>query len=152
MVAHGSAAVNDDGLDAADVASDEGLRRALSGLIDRAEFAGTREWEAIGTQVLALAARDARHWLPHASEHASAYTSAVIEFLRCRPQGVIQARSPWGLLVTKGRNAGRRAVGAQVRCGLTGRDAVAHRTRHSTTPRVLSLDWLADAAVARERS
>lgn len=85
-----------------DVAGNDGLRRALATMVAKGSYAGRPEWEAIGRQVLTLADRDGWHWLRHASEYQDAYVLAAIEFLRDHPESVVDARNPWGLVVTRG--------------------------------------------------
>lgn len=128
------------------VETDEGLRSALGRLVDQEEFRGGKDWEAIGAQVLSLAERQARHWHRHAAEYASAFTVAVVELLRSRPEVVLNAGSPWGLAMASGRYAAERAVAEQATGGLTGRDRVSHRLRVSAAPLLVSLEALSEAA------
>ena len=134
---------------ALDLASDDGLRVALTRLVRTGTFAGTKLWEQIGHQVINRAERDGRDWHRHAMEYVSAYTFTAIEYLRTRPEQVINARSPWGLVVTKGRSAGKTAVGAELSGGLTDRDPITHHVRFSVVPRVVSWDVLGDGSELR---
>jgi len=134
-----------------DVAGNDGLRRALATMVAEGSYAGRPEWEAIGRQVLTLADRDGWRWRRHASEYQDAYVLAAIEFLRDHPESVINARNPWGLVVTRGRFAGEWAVGAQATCGLTDRDPVSHRVRFADVPRVVSLNEQRQARAADSR-
>lgn len=136
---------------AADPATDNGLRLRLTRLVDQHQFAGA-DWEAIGTQLLWLAERDAWRARHHSSEFISAFLAAAIELLRQHPQTVLSARSPWGLVVTKGRCAGRNAAGAEATCGLTDRDPGTHHVRFANLPLVVSLDSIVEAQAARAAS
>jgi hypothetical protein len=130
-------------VDRPDASSDSWLRSALTDL-DLNGFDGQKDWEAIGAMALAFARRDGRHWRNHADEYVGAYVAAVISLFRERAASVIQARSPWGLAVAKGRFAGQTAVGAEATCGLTDRDPVSHRVRFADVPRIVSFDGWAE--------
>ena len=101
---------------------DEKLRVNLRLLSGRRDWTGVPEWEAIGRQLVSLAERDSRSWPGHAAEYQGAFLTATVELLRRRPQSVIAADRPWGLLVARGRFAGRTAACEQAYCGITGRD------------------------------
>ena len=128
----------------ADPSSDDGLRVALVRMEAR-PTSHAADWEAIGTAILSRARRDSRLWQRHAAEYQSAYVGAAIELLTLNPMTVVNARSPWGLVVSKGRMAGQRAVGEEVSCGLTDRDPVSHHVRFANVPRVVSLDHLIES-------
>ena len=128
------------------VSTDDGLRRALATRISTGSFEGAFDWELIGACILRLAERESRDWHRHAVEYESGFVIAVVEFMKHRPQQLVDARSPWGLAVTRGRQAGLRAVGAHMSGGLTARDPIAHSVRYTSVPRVLSFDVLVESA------
>ena len=121
---------------------DDFLRNALAGVSTSRDHPAPELWEAIGEYVLALAERHARRWQRHACEYQDGFIAGAIEFLRGHPQEVINACSPWGLVVTNGRFAGQRAAGAQATGGLVDRDPVTHRVRFNRIPPVASFDHL----------
>jgi hypothetical protein len=123
---------------------DTALHRVLERLVAGEDVAGTPEWEAVGAHLLVLAERDAQDWRLHANEYVGAYVMEVIAMFRRRARTVVRAPSPWGLAVSKGRLAGRYAVGLEALGGLTGRDAVNHRIRLADVPRVVSLESLVE--------
>jgi hypothetical protein len=124
------------------VATNDGLVAALTHLRGR-PFAGTPQWEAIGAQVLYLAERDVCPWPRHSAEYSGAFTFGCIDFLVRRTTTVLNARSPWGLLITTGRRHAKSALGAEMACGLTARDPVTHRRRYADAATVISLAALA---------
>lgn len=128
------------------VSTDSGLRQALATRISTGSFDGPLDWELIGVCILRLAERESRDWHRHAVEYESGFAIAVVELMKHRPQQLVDARSPWGLAVTRGRQAGLRAVGAHLSGGLTARDPIAHGVRYSSVPRVLSFDVLVESA------
>lgn len=123
---------------------DDDLRAALVSLAGKERWPGTPEWEAIGRQLIELAARDARGWSAHAEEFQSAYIAGAIKLLRNRPDMVGAARRPWGLLVGRGQAAGRRAVGAEACLGLVGRNRVTHQLRFCEVPTVITFGTSAE--------
>lgn len=130
---------------------DDDLRSALTALAAHDDWTATKEWDAIGRQLLSLAQRDSRSWRSRASEYEGAYLAGAVEFLRRHPESVMAADRPWGLLVARGRFSGRGAIGAEATRGLTGRDPVTHRVRRSDLPQVVSLDHIIDLVVDRTR-
>lgn len=117
---------------------DDYLRAALVTLAGKQHWPGTPEWEAIGQQLIELAARDAQGWSTHAEEYQSSYIAAAIKLLRKRPDTVGAARSPWALLVVRGQTAGRTAVGAEASLGLTNRNNDTHQVRFTDVPQVIT--------------
>lgn len=120
------------------------LQSVLARLACGEDVLGSAEWELVGKHVLALAERDAVDWARHADEFIGAYATEGIALIRRRPDTLLRAQSPWGVVVAKGRLEGRYAVGLEAVVGLTGRDATNHRIRLADAPRVVSMESLID--------
>jgi hypothetical protein len=129
----------------ADLSTDTGLRTALARIADEPALSHGEIWEEIGAHVLIRADRDARRWHRHAAEFIGAYVLAAFELLKLRPERVLGARTPWGVVVGEGRRAGVRAVGLDMTCGMTARDDKSHRVRLSLAPRVVSLEAITES-------
>lgn len=134
----------EDTRDPASAMSDDDLRRAVTAMAALPRWPGRPEWEAIGEQLTALADRESRAWPRHPEEFQGAYVTAGVELLRRRPDAVLAADHPWGLLATQGRFAGRAAVASEVAIGLTDRDPVRHRVRPRSLPAVSSYERLVE--------
>ena len=129
----------------ADLSTDTGLRSALARIADEPKLSHCEIWEEIGAHVLIRADRDAHRWHRHAAEFVGAYVLAAFELLKLRPEKVLGARTPWGVVVAEARRAGDRAVGHDMTCGMTARDDKSHRVRLSLAPRVVSLEAITES-------
>jgi hypothetical protein len=99
-------------------------------------------WRLLGDRLLAIARRDARWSWRDRDEYIATYLLAGVEAVTRRRERLLRTATPWALLVTICRHAAAGATAATAGGGLTGRDAVAHRTTTCTRPAVVSLDAL----------
>jgi len=123
-----------------EVADDDGLRAAVQHCVQFPDEEHANIWHEIGAELLRRANRDVPRSSLHGSEFISAYIASAMDSLKRRPDRVINARSPWGLLVISARRVAVQAVAQEVAVGLTARDPLTHRNRPASLPKMLSLD------------
>jgi hypothetical protein len=128
-----------------DIATDAGLRTALTRLTSGPSQSHAEVWRLLGDQLLTIARRDARWSRRERDEYVGVYLLAGLEALSGRPERLLRTATPWALLITICRRGAAVAIAAGARGGLTGRDPVTHRTTTAAVPRVVSLDALREA-------
>jgi hypothetical protein len=128
-----------------DIATNDGLRAALTRLDAGPSASHTEVWRLLGDRLLAIAGRDARWCWRDRDEYIGAYLLAGVEAVMTRRERLLRTATPWALLVTICRHAAAGATAAEAGGGLTGRDPVTHRTKTCARPAVVSLDVLCDA-------
>lgn len=128
-----------------DLNDNDGLRQALAVL---AGLPATHRrqhplWGQLGLRLHSRAHHKAATMRRHREDYTQEFVLAALTFLTRRLDYVARAPSPWGLLVTIGDRAGKRAVTAHDTGGLTRLPAGGQRpqvvpfdpTRHDRAPR-----------------